>query len=133
MSTEAPERKPLTPKEARELWAQALEGGKYKQGTGCLTRIVRDEEEDCCLGVACKLAIEHDVIDSYAYLSPNLECYPAVQQWLGLKDYEGGYRSPGGPGGVMTRTALVIDNDSGQTFPEIATIIRAEPEGLVTS
>lgn len=124
----------MTPKEARELWAQALESGKYKQGTGCLTTVMGDEEEDCCLGVACKLAIEHDVIDEYAYLAPNLECYPAVWQWLGLRDYEGSYWSNGGPHGARTGSSLVVDNDScGATFQQIAATIRAEPEGLVTA
>lgn len=117
----------LTPKEARELWAQALESGEYQQGDGQLTRVVDCEELDCCLGVACKLAIEHGVIAEYDGDDGELSAYRPVQEWLGLQGAEGEYRH----GGSML--SLVADNDSGVTFPEIAETIRAEPEGLVVA
>ena len=36
-------------------WVEALESGKFKQGTGflCQRKVVDGEEEFCCLGVAC--------------------------------------------------------------------------------
>jgi hypothetical protein len=37
----------MTPKEARELWAHALESGEYKQGDWQLTRVVDDEDLRC--------------------------------------------------------------------------------------
>jgi hypothetical protein len=118
----------LTPKQARDLWAAELESGKWKQGTGQLARETDHGTEYCCLGVACELAVREGIIDEYALSAPNLECYPDVWQWLGLHNYEGTYRTNGG-----TSTALVVDNDSGQPFEEIAATIRNEPEGLVAS
>jgi hypothetical protein len=122
----------MTTREARELWASELESGNWKQGTGQLARETDQGTEYCCLGVACELAVREGIIDGYAQMSPNLECYPDVWLWLGLHDYEGTYQTACGPYGAQTGTALVVDNDSGQPFEEIAATIRNEPEGLIT-
>ena len=42
-------------------WATALRSGKYEQGEGRLTTIRDLKEKDCCLGVACKVAIESGI------------------------------------------------------------------------
>lgn len=47
----------LTP--AQEEWLQALESGKYKQGTMRLKRLDENGNPSyCCLGVACELYLE---------------------------------------------------------------------------
>lgn len=55
MSTEIAER--------REMWAQELESGRFTQGRGRLERRPADAPvENCCLGVACRLAQEAGVL-----------------------------------------------------------------------
>jgi len=62
----------ITPEQARAEWAAALRSGEYKQGTGLLHKIMlifepegdtREEEQHCCLGVACDIAVKHGVIE----------------------------------------------------------------------
>ncbi len=54
-------------KERIQLLVDALRSGQYVQGRDHLSNIVTDEitrktrQEDCCLGVACKVAISHGV------------------------------------------------------------------------
>lgn len=120
----------LTPKEARELWAQALEGGEYQQGDGQLTRSTDDGEVDCCLGVACKEAVKRGIIQHFDGQDGDLQMYKAVQKWLGLRTSAGDYRLSGSD---LDARCLTSDNDGGQTFQQIAATIRAEPEGLVTA
>jgi hypothetical protein len=120
----------LTPKQARELWAQALGSGQYKQGKERLTTVTDSGELDCCLGVACKVAIKHGVLSAGAYYgaAADLSEHPVVQRWLGLRTEDGTY--------TMSSTAsrsLTADNDGGWTFTDIAATIRAEPEGLVVA
>lgn len=124
MSTEAPARKPLTPKAARELWAQALESGKYKQGAGQLAVETDEGLQHCCLGVACELAVHQGIIASFDGDDGALQDYMPVQDWLGLRVFNGTY---------SLDQSLTSDNDNGRTFEQIAATIRAEPEGLVTS
>lgn len=116
----------LTPKEARELWAQALESGKYEQGRARLT-VVEEWEGvayHCCLGVACVLAVEHGVVDHYHGGDAGLGAYPEIRAWLGLRGSLGDLDEGGSLAGM---------NDGGRTFSEIAATIRAEPEGLVVA
>lgn len=114
----------MTPKEARELWAQALESGKYKQGTGQLAVETDGGLLHCCLGVACEVAMETGVLATYDPDDGDLAAYSSVQERLGLRHDDGFYGED---------DSLVKDNDTGGTFPEIAAIIRAEPAGLVTT
>jgi hypothetical protein len=57
MTTRAHKR--FTPSQATLLrnWIEALRSGRYKQGTGCLLRLLRhgsfNKYAYCCLGVAC--------------------------------------------------------------------------------
>lgn len=46
----------------KQLWIAALKSGEYKQGKGALTIIRETGEEDCCLGVLCKLAVKAGVL-----------------------------------------------------------------------
>jgi hypothetical protein len=114
----------LTPVQARELWANELESGNWKQGTGQLARQTDTGTEYCCLGVACELAVQEGIIVGYDGEMGALELYAKVENWLGLADPEGCY-------GEGKQTSLVSDNDTGATFEQIAATIRNEPEGLI--
>src|SRR2546423_13169889 len=46
-------------KENMRLWVAALRSGEYKQGTGTLERTVDGETRHCCLGVACRVAMNN--------------------------------------------------------------------------
>jgi hypothetical protein len=117
-----------------KLWVEALRSGKYRQGTGYLTQIRDGQEFDCCLGVACKVAIENGVqfeprqVVKRSAIMSSVQYGPCggnlpwpVQRWLGVNTSMGLYQ-----GG-----SLYGQNDSmGKTFAEIADIIESEPEGL---
>lgn len=52
------------------LWIDALRSGEYKQGLNRLTTILPDgTQHDCCLGVACKLAMKNAVALAIYYES----------------------------------------------------------------
>lgn len=102
----------------------ALRSGKYKQGSGYLTRKVDDEELNCCLGVACKI-YQEEVGDLSLVQMTNITAYDKrytalpikVQQWLDFKSPSGQYN------GLYFCDSLMNDNDTGKTFEEIADII----------
>lgn len=117
--------------EAIKEWVAELRSGKYQQGK----RLLRSaDDEYCCLGVLCELAVKHGVIGpaeqkneySYGY-GPNSEWFgalpPKVAGWAGLRHSNGSYY--GGNGGSLTDL-----NDGGTSFAEIADVIESEPEGL---
>lgn len=68
-------------RDIKEKWVAELRSGKYKQGTGYLRR----NDEFCCLGVLCELAVADEVIapavaptvskDYYRYLAPLSNTY----------------------------------------------------------
>lgn len=106
-----------------KLWVEALRSGEFKQCQFHLTT----PEGDCCLGVACKLAIRAGInlkvevgeeFNSYDGASQILP--ERVREWLGLTGRDSGYLG----------TQLSGENDRGKTFLEIADIIESEPEGL---
>lgn len=49
--------------EIRDMWVAALRSGKYKQGDGWL----RMDDEFCCLGVLCDLAVQHGIVEVTPY------------------------------------------------------------------
>ena len=129
----------LTPKEARQLWVEALVSGKYLQGQGwlCVVKGSSRNRKYCCLGVACELYQEYvgglvvtqvpnnrenntDTVylyDYYAAILPDV-----VQDWLGLATNLGQY---------SVDCNLSYDNDEGVPFEDIAATILAEPRGLI--
>lgn len=117
----------------------ALRSGDYTQGRGYLTRIDSDGlEQDCCLGVACKLAVEAGVIEPGVVDPRNgarryrdggqwqTAVLPErVREWLGFSSKESEFcRSSG------YSEQLSALNDDGMSFERIAAIIESEPEGL---
>ena len=121
-------------------WVEALRSGRFKQGKRALTTVIGGEEYDCCLGVACKVAIESGLdlkisgrtmptlldgqlariydVSSYGVLPEK------VREWLGLMWSDGAYGTDAG------EHHLTEDNDSGKTFEQIADIIESQPNGL---
>lgn len=73
-------------------WVEALESGRYKQGSSYLATI---DNEYCCLGVACEVAIENGVpvqkkelenwysYDSLSEFPPSI-----VMDWIGIPNEE---------------------------------------------
>lgn len=133
--------------EVKVLWLAALRGGSYKQAAGHLRKTrgpVDNAEGFCCLGVLCDIAVQQGVIPEptknaqgvHSYGKP-CTCYNAydhgevecdatasagilpseVGVWAGI--YNGGQRG-------LHRPSLVVLNDRGTTFEEIADIIEAE-------
>jgi len=112
---------------AEEL-ATRLESGKYPQGT-CALR--KDNDEFCCLGVLSEMAVEAGVIpppilnvigvyqygDETGYETGVL--HRVIMEWAGMKTVVGKYIDEDGYTHLLTEK-----NDAGDSFPEIAKIIR---------
>jgi hypothetical protein len=125
--------------EIAEIWALALESGDYEQGSGKLVQGHRDHiapkyccvPKYCCLGVLCDLAdkagVRSNLIDNKLHgwgFGTNGATLPeVVLEWAGMKTPSGEF----GPGPI---DSLMIHNDNGDSFPEIAAIIRAHVEQL---
>ena len=78
-------------KENVKLWVAALRSGKYKQGENYL-HITNEEGEDqyCCLGVACAVAVENGVdlemsvnLNTHEYDHCGATLPLTVMHWLG--------------------------------------------------
>lgn len=140
---------------AVQRWLERLESGKFQQGKNRLiTRTPGSAAGQdwklsfCCLGVACDvLAYERGVTDvgysvisedgalslvqRYAWVQDNAVhttgeyLPPPVMKALGLATQGGVYYTDDG-----VKRSLASDNDSGQSFVEIAATIRSRPRGL---
>jgi hypothetical protein len=117
--------------EHAQMWVDALVSGDYTQTRGTLT----DANGDCCLGVACKVAIaagvpvKVEVVDSrptsYTKYDGESKYLPAsVRSWLGLTSDNGGFEDE------LGADTLADLNDAGNTLAEIAAIIRANADEL---
>jgi hypothetical protein len=116
--------------EPQRAWVEALRSGKYKQGRGALGA----DNEFCCLGVACELAVKAGVIPRpnkcddglYQYgragLASTAFLPVCVRQWLGVTTEHGGL--PLGHG------SLADKNDQGWSFEEIADLIEQHASTL---
>lgn len=111
--------------EVAKKWVAALRSGTYKQGRLKL----RDREDNyCCLGVLCDLAVKEGVIpapvltfwSSFSYQEETGSLPVEVRDWAGLKTCAGSFDNK----------SLMELNDFRIPFVEIAAIIKSEPEGL---
>lgn len=121
----------------------ALRSGRYTQGKGRLTSITPEgDHRDCCLGVACKLAVEAGVIEAGTQdrfglgewgeikydkgdgSHENAILPEPVRAWLGFRDAGGSFNDEG------EGRALSGLNDEGVSFDKIADLIESEPKGL---
>lgn len=85
--------------EHRQTFLAALRSDEFIQGFDSLTTVVRGVERNCCLGVACELALRDGVVDRQEYgnvfrystgyddWSSGVLHY-AVAQWLGTDNEE---------------------------------------------
>lgn len=117
-----------------KLWVDALESGQYKQGS----QLLRFNDEYCCLGVACEVAIKHGVtIDTYQdsegifNYNEDSELLPGiVAKWLfkipeGSKVPNNIYIEDTGEGLEGTYLSATSANDDSELdFSEIASLVR---------
>ena len=106
-----------------KAWVAALRSGEYQQTGGAL----RYDGGYCCLGVACDLYRKHKGLQwvGDSFLGEELTLPLVVQEWLGLNTRDGVYTIGGDSAFALDR-----NNDTGQTFLDIAAIIESEPDGL---
>lgn len=126
----------ITPKEARELWVQALRSGKYEQTTA---KLRGDGNERCCLGVACDVYAEQFedaegegprwmAEGPEAHFNPGgrkqtdgMTLPAAVMRFLGLTSHDGEVPEKNSP--TKQHTSLAELNDDDMSFSEIADLI----------
>lgn len=116
-------------KERVMLLVDALRSGKYKQGKASLGKQSQDGEENCCLGVACEVAIENGLeldkeytenivfYDNEATILPN-----SVRKWYGFK-----YNNPElltGLGFVHGVPATMVNDEYGYSFEKISDMFK---------
>lgn len=54
----------------KDKWLKALRSGEYKQGRQNLHLVISPENQQfCCLGVLCDLAVQEGVVDRWNYAS----------------------------------------------------------------
>jgi hypothetical protein len=112
----------------QERWLQALESGKYQQCESCL----ECDKHFCCLGVGCQVFFPEDRTETAVATS-------AMGKWFGETEVAPqclidtiGLHDSNGLSLVLGDKSLTELNDSGNTFPEIAAIVRANPEHYFT-
>lgn len=95
-------------------WVAALDSGEYKQGKG---KLHNENNEYCCLGVACKITIPKHLIQcSENVISGGL---PSIQraapQWL--REINDDFNDK------TNKSLSSLNDEDGYTFPEIATLL----------
>lgn len=118
--------------EIKEQWVKALRSGDYKQGQNVLRN---KNDEFCCLGVLCDLAVKEGVIgepsrkpgfDYYFYNGDDdwggtkVLTLP-VMEWAGLSDDNPDVRLV-----RLGKTSLAELNDENWTFQRIADVIEEQ-------
>lgn len=100
-----------------EDWPNALESGEYEQGKGSLYTNYPDRavEKYCCLGVACQLLADMNLLPKKNWRDAGFLPDRAVKL-LGIRD-SASYNEG--------NNALYEDNDNGVKFKKIAKMIRS--------
>ena len=108
----------------------ALRSGRFIQGTGFLQSVIDDDSSYCCLGVACKVAEENDIIvnyDSYGRLSGGtLLRQIGVKNWFGFRGNTG--KALEGIDGDLP----YLNDHVGLNFSKIADIIEENADIIFT-
>ena len=112
-------------KQHRAELVEALRSGEYQQ----TIRVLRDSDNFCCLGVACDISglseWERIGIRTFNYLGEKKILPVEIMEYYGFKTQKVVfYNSRGYP------ENLIILNDRGFSFKEIADVIESEPEGM---
>lgn len=124
-------------KETIPLLINALRSGEYEQGK----KQLRDGEKFCCLGVACDVyrkEIGKGEWEDQKFLGERIFLPDVVQEYFGFKTTEGSFVIKQSPFidcdreyfGFKTSKSLTALNDTGVTFPEIASLIENNLENL---
>jgi hypothetical protein len=118
-------------REIAKLWTEALRSGQYEQAIMHL----RYDDKFCCLGVLCDLhnkqhpEIKWEGVEGLGglsdYLGSDTTLPEEVRAWAGMKSGEGSYLV--GEGNFEN---LVLKNDDGETFSNIAEIIDEHVDAL---
>lgn len=112
----------------QQKWVDALRSGEYNQTTGTL----QDDYGYCCLGVACKVALDNGVNvntdeDNGNISGDELSDQKDVKSWLGLYDNQGRFET------TPKQLYLTTLNDiEGLDFNEIADYIEKYSDILFT-
>lgn len=118
-------------KEIAELWVKALRDGSYEQAAGRLRKVASDQSitRYCCLGVLCDLYLKEtdkgewigEVFKIDRTDASNVVLPHQVEYWAGMRTRDGSFAA---------RKNLMIMNDSGASFNEIANTIEKYQEKL---
>lgn len=122
---------PMDP-EIKKAWVEALRSGRYQQGKGALHRKGLPDDQFCCLGVLCELAVEAGQAERFEHAGGLLVFYRAgnrlsgflpdgVAVWAGLTS-----STPRVEVVPNVISNLVDLNDEGMSFTEIADLIEAQ-------
>lgn len=109
-------------------WVEALESGKYEQGTLWL----KADGKYCCLGVLCELAgLAYN--ETTAVFTdgeePQTDVLPqSLVDRIGLRDKSGSFRKGAEDDGPST--LICLNDDDGFTFKQIAEFIRSDPSNV---
>lgn len=117
-----------SPANNRALWVAALRSGEYRQTIGTL----EDAEGFCCLGVACRVAMDHGLSldrqtrDGTVYYN-NEDCYlpDEVVKWLGLGGRTGPLVEATHKDCILVETIADCNDMLGWDFNKIADAIEA--------
>jgi len=114
----------------QEKWLQALESGQFAQGKGFLC----SDGKFCCLGVACEvLGLEKHKAGPYMHYGPTCADSAALipesgMELLGLYGRAGAIKGSILVNGDTYSSLATLNDKSNLIFPEIAALIRANPE-----
>lgn len=113
----------------------ALRSGKYTQGKGRLTQIIDGKPCDCCLGVACKIAMDKiplqqkiigeasGVVYDIGDLEYDMVLPTVVMKMFGFKSHKGDF---------APEDSLASMNDRGVSFNEIADFLEQQLDNQTT-
>lgn len=120
-------------KEIGQEWVAALRSGEYKQGKGFLNI---NDNEFCCLGVLCELAVKEGVIPPATFIGKEscIKKYGMdgsfvditgvlpriVKEWAGMHSTNGAFRTNSTD---LKFTSLATLNDEGWSFQKISNLI----------
>lgn len=99
-------------------WIEALRSGYYKQGKFSLCFSLFVDNYYCCLGVACKISgVKSNIENECEFFDGQKLLLPiSVKHKLGMSSENGEF----------DESSLVLLNDRGSTFNEIASVIENE-------
>lgn len=129
----------MTKQEIRAEWVRMLRSGDFEQGKNLLRN---KNDQFCCLGVLCELAVTHGVIGpavfdrefgKYKYDQESQILPAEVRSWVGLESNTGEFEIPEPENGRAHHeqaNCLSGRNDRGATFEQIANLIESAPNGL---